>query len=164
VDAGSSPCRPNRVGLVTVGGSRDQYFLTTGGNRLQGTDCALNIKGKLTNFCGVDANGNPVPGTPIGSWQRPAIGQIGNAGRNSLRGPGFFQSDIGVAKTVAMTERASLDFRADVFNVFNKVNLGNPSTCVDCTNSNGIPTGGVISSLITGAVQREFQFSVRIQF
>ena len=149
----SSPCRPNRVGLVTVGGGRDQYFLTTGGKELGGNDC---ISG--TKFCGVDANGNPVPGNAIGPWQRPAIGQIGTAGRNSLRGPGFFQSDIGVAKTVAMTERASLDFRADVFNAFNKVNLGNPNPSVDT------PKGGVIGSLGSGAMQREFQFSVQIQF
>jgi hypothetical protein len=149
----SSPCRPNRVGLVTVGGGRDQYFLTTGGKELGGNDC---ISG--TKFCGVDANGNPVPGNAIGPWQRPAIGQIGTAGRNSLRGPGFFQSDIGVAKTVSMTERASLDFRADVFNAFNKVNLGNPNPSVDG------PNGGVIGSLGSGAMQREFQFSVRIQF
>jgi hypothetical protein len=154
----SSPCRPNRVGLVTVGGGRDQYFLTTGGKELGGNDC---ISG--TKFCGVDANGNPVPGNAIGPWQRPAIGQIGTAGRNSLRGPGFFQSDIGVAKTVFMTERASLAFRADVFNAFNKVNLGNPNPCVDCSN-NGVITGGVISSLDPGAMQREFQFSVQIQF
>jgi hypothetical protein len=157
VDA-ASPCRPNRVGLVTVGGSRDQYFLTTGGNELPGADCTRDAKGNPTKFCGVDPNGNPVPGAAIGPWQRPAIGQIGTAGRNSLRGPSFFQSDIGVAKTVAMTERSSLDLRADVFNAFNKVNLGNPNSCVDCSN------GGVISSLGPGAMQRAFQFSVRIQF
>jgi hypothetical protein len=154
----TSPCRPNRVGLVTAGGGRDQYFLTTNGNELQGQDCVIAKDGTPTKFCGVDPNGNPVPGSPIGPWQRPAIGHIGNVGFDSLRGPRFFQSDIGVAKTVAMTERASLGFRADAFNVFNRVNLGNPNPCVDCSG------GGSISGLAPGAVQREFQFSVRIQF
>jgi hypothetical protein len=152
VDSGS-PCRPNRVGLVTVGGNREQYFLTTSGKELPGKDCVNNTK-----FCGVDANGNSVPGTAIGPWQRPGAGKIGSSGNNSLRGPSFFESDIAVAKTVALTERASLGFRADVFNAFNKVNLGNPNACVDCDK------GGVIGSLGQGALQRSFQFSVRIEF
>jgi hypothetical protein len=117
-------------------------------------DCApLNLK-----LCGVDPNGQPIPGTPIGPWQRPGAGQIGNVGRDSVTGPGFFQSDIAVAKSIAMTERASLGFRADVFNAFNKVNLGNPNPCVDCSG------GGSISSLAAGGSQRKFQFSLRIQF
>src|SRR4029077_119408 len=149
------PCRPNRVGPVSVSGTRALYFATTGGTALPGMDCTPNGK-----FCGVDPNGQPVAGTPIGPWQRPGAGQIGNVGRDSFIGPSFFQSDIGVAKTVAMTERASLGFRADVFNVFNKVNLGNPNPCVDCA----VGVGGAITSLAPGAKQRSFQFSARIQF
>jgi hypothetical protein len=150
------PCRPNRVGPVQVSGTREQYFATTGGVALPGVDCRpLNPK-----LCGVDANhgGQSVPGTPIGPWARPGAGQIGNVGRDSFAGPSSFQSDIAVAKTVAMTESANLGLRADVFNVFNKVNLGNPNPCVDCKG------GGVIGSLAPGAKQRSFQFSVRIQF
>ncbi len=155
------PCRPNRVGPVHISGNREQYFSTTGGQALpSGGTCSAN-----GNFCGVDiVTGKPAPGLAIVPWQRPGAGQIGNAGRDSLIGPGFFQSDIAVAKNIPMTERASLNFRADVFNVFNKVNLGNPDSCVDCSNKEGVPTGGVISSLGPGAMQRAFQFSVRIQF
>jgi hypothetical protein len=49
-------------------------------------------------------------------------------------------------------------FRADAINAFNKVNLGQPNTCVDCSN------GGVISSLALGALQRRLQFSLKIEF
>jgi hypothetical protein len=150
------PCRPNRVGLVPVSGTREQYFATTGGISLPaGGNCS-----KTGNFCGVGPDGLPVRGTPIGPWQRPGAGQFGNVGRDSFTGPGFFQSDIAVAKTVAMTENANLGLRADVFNVFNRVNLGNPNTCVDCA----VGVGGAITSLAPGAKQRSFQFSVRIQF
>ncbi len=121
---------------------------------LKGNDCAPNNK----QFCGVDTSGNPAVGQTIGPWQRPGAGQIGNAGRNSLIGPSFFQSDVAVAKNIPMTERASLKFQADVFNVFNKVNLGTPNGCVDCSG------GGSITSLAAGGFQREFQFSLRIQF
>ena len=148
------PCRPNQVAPVHIFGNREQYFSTTGGQALpSGGNCSVNGK-----FCGVDIMGNPAPGQAVGSWKRPGAGQIGNVGRDSFTGPGFFQSDVAVAKTVAMTESANLGFRADVFNVFNRVNLGNPNPCVDC---NG---GGSITSLVPGAKQRSFQFSVRIQF
>ena len=148
------PCRPNRVGPVQVSGTREQYFATTGGIALRGSDCAPQNK----RFCGIDPNGQSIPGLITGPWQRPGAGQIGNVGRDSFTGPRFFQSDIAVAKTVAMTESANLGLRADVFNVFNRVNLGNPNPCVDCN------SGGVIGSLAPGANQRSFQFSVRIQF
>jgi outer membrane receptor protein involved in Fe transport len=148
------PCRPNQVAPVHIFGNREQYFSTTGGQPLpSGGNCSVSGK-----FCGVDIMGNPAPGQAVGSWRRPGAGLIGNVGRDSFTGPGFFQSDIAVAKTVAMTENANLGLRADVFNVFNRVNLGNPNPCVDCSG------GGRITSLTPGAKQRSFQFSVRIQF
>jgi len=46
----------------------------------------------------------------------------------------------------------------DAFNVFNKVNLGQPNPCVDCGG------GGRISSLAIGAIQRTLQFSLQLDF
>jgi hypothetical protein len=88
------------------------------------------------------------------------MGAFGDAGRNSLRGPGFFQSDVSVAKTIPMKERVSLQFRADIFNLFNIVNLDLPQTCVDCQ------TGGFIFNTAFGgtALQRQMMFSLRLQF
>ena len=63
-----------------------------------------------------------------------------------------------VAKNIAITERVVVQFRADAFNVFNKVNLGNPNASVDSS------TGGQITSLTTGAIQRRMQFSLRVNF
>jgi len=155
---GSSPCRPNAVDLVNILGDREEYFATTGGMQLQGAHCIQNAMGK-TFACGVDpTTGDPVPGQRVGPWQRPGAGQIGNVGRNSFRGPGFFQSDVTLAKIVSITERANLRFRVDAFNVFNKVNLGQPNVCVDC------PNGGVISGLGQGAIMRTLQFALRVEF
>jgi hypothetical protein len=149
----NAPCRPNRVGPVQVSGTREQYFSTTGGQALTGSNCVPSGK-----FCGVDSNGQPIPGPPIGPWQRPGAGRIGNVGRNSFTGPSFFQSDIGLAKVVPISERVALRFRADAINAFNKVNLGSPNPCVDCSG------GGAITSLALGATQRRLQFSLRIEF
>jgi len=151
VDA-NSPCRPNVVGLVHITGTREQYFSTTGGVLLPGNDCNPN------KVCGVDPEGHPIAGPPVGPWQRPGAGQIGDVERNSFRGPGFFQSDIALAKVTMIAERTNLKFRVDAFNVFNKVNLGQPNPCVDCGGS------GTISSLAIGAIQRTLQFSLQLDF
>ena len=158
------PCRPNRVGALHITGSRSQYFTTTGGQALQAA-CGFPNSLPPGSPCfapdglGYDFfTGKPLVGQTIGPWQRPGAGQIGNAGRNPLRGPGFFQADLSIAKEVAVTERLSVRFRADAFNVFNKVNLANPQTAVDS------PVGGQIISLAPNAIQRQIQFSLHVVF
>jgi hypothetical protein len=97
------------------------------------------------------------PGTP---WAKAPDGQFGNARRNSLRGPSFFQTDLSVFKKVKITEGTNLEFRAEGFNIFNQVNLGLPNTCVDCNPG----TAGKIFSLAGGAQMRQFQFGMRLNF
>ena len=147
------PCRPNIVGPVSITGSRSSYFTTTGGT-------ALSPAGVAGARCGLDpSSGLPVAGPPIGPWQRPGCGQLGNAGRNSLRGPEFFQSDVALMKEIPITERVNLRFRADAFNIFNKVNLGLPNTQVDA-----LAQAGAITTIAPGAIQRQWEFSARLQF
>ncbi len=55
-------------------------------------------------------------------------GVFGNAGRNSLRGPGLFDLDLGVFRTFGLTERFKLQFRAESFAVTNTPQFANPST------------------------------------
>jgi hypothetical protein len=77
-----------------------------------------------------------------------------------LRGPGFFQADLSVTKNFSLREAFSLQFRADIFNLFNNVNLDNPQTCVDCQNG-----GTIINTALAGAsLQRQIMFSLRLQF
>jgi len=153
------PCRPNIVGPVSVTGNRSQYFTTTGGEALPPAGSVAGSLPSTWAFCGLDASGNPLPGPTVGSYQRPGCGQIGNAGRNSLRGPQYFQSDIALTKEIPITDRVRLRFRADAFNAFNKVNLGLPNSVVDA------PTqAGAITNIAPGAIQRQFEFSARLQF
>lgn len=96
------------------------------------------------------------PGTP---WARAAEGQFGNAGRNSLRGPSFFQTDLSVFKNFRITESTKLEFRAEAFNIFNNVNLGQPNTEVDSANV------GTITSLAPNIGRmRQWQFGLRFTF
>jgi hypothetical protein len=53
-------------------------------------------------------------------------GQFGNEGRNVCRGNGIANLDVSVVRNFPLTERASLQFRAESFNVMNHPNLGLP--------------------------------------
>jgi len=48
------------------------------------------------------------------------------------RGPGHSSEDFGIVKNTRITERVAAQFRADMFNVFNRTGLSDPDTCVDC--------------------------------
>src|SRR5581483_9886881 len=56
----------------------------------------------------------------------PKAGQHGNSGRNAFRGPSFWNFDSGVFKNFQLTERFTLQFRTEFFNVFNHPNFDNP--------------------------------------
>lgn len=110
----------------------------------------------ISGFFGNPVRPNYVPGQPLYkshvTWLKPTGSYNGDAfsvptgydgtwgqnygdvGRNALRGPGFFQWDFSAMKSFALTEKANLQFRADLFNILNHPNYANPD-------------GGVCSSL-----------------
>lgn len=55
----------------------------------------------------------------------------GTLGRNSLRGFPFAQLDLAFYRRFALTERVTLQFGADIFNVFNHPNFGDPVADLD---------------------------------
>ncbi len=56
----------------------------------------------------------------------PGTRHFGNEGRNSLHGPTYKQWDLALYKNTSITERVSLQLRADIFNVLNHPNFANP--------------------------------------
>lgn len=114
-----------------------------------------------------------------GVWGDPST--IGNVGRNTLRGPKFFQWDMSGMKNFAVTERVKLQFRADIFNILNHPNFSNidtgicssvayPSaTSAICTpNSNfghaSATIAGADGNQIGNGTNRQTQLSLRILF
>jgi len=57
-----------------------------------------------------------------------APGTFGTAGRNIIPGPGQIDLTFGLFKNIPIRESHRLQFRAEIFNLFNRVNLGNPNT------------------------------------
>ena len=102
------------------------------------------------------------PGQTEGAYQRPQAGTFGSIERDSLFGPGLLSTDASVAKRFALTERFSLQFTAQAFNLFNHPNLGGPSACVDCGGTAGYVTDVVSAQL--GSSMRALQFAARLQF
>ena len=52
---------------------------------------------------------------------------FGNATRNSVRGPNFWQMDVAATKNVTMGSRAKLQIRVEAFNLFNRDNFTAPA-------------------------------------
>jgi hypothetical protein len=62
------------------------------------------------------------------------LGTYGTLGRNTFRGPGQANVDLGIHKNFPIAESFNAQFRFEAFNLFNRVNLNNPTASV--TNSN----------------------------
>ena len=64
----------------------------------------------------------------------PAAGLFGTSGRNAFYGPGYASVDFSVLKNTKISERINTQFRIEMFNLFNRVNLAPPSN----TNGSGL--------------------------
>lgn len=60
------------------------------------------------------------------AFSAPAPFTFGNAGRNILRGPGLANWDFSLTRTFRLTETKGLEFRAEMFNIFNRPNFDTP--------------------------------------
>jgi hypothetical protein len=81
------------------------------------------------------------------AFSAPAAGFVGNAGRDSLYGPGYADWDLSLLKSTQLSEAARLQFRAEVFNLLNHTNLNLPSEVVYSAG----PTQGTTASQTTAA-------------
>jgi hypothetical protein len=90
----------------------------------------------------------------------PNSGRFGTLGRNTFRGPAYYDFDYALIKTTPVgrrqsgVERADLQFRAEFFNLFNIVNMGLPANTIK---GSGF---GIISK--TAGTSRQIQFSLKL--
>ena len=98
-----------------------------------------------------------------------AVGQ-GNLGRNSLRGFGFTQLDFSLGRRFNFSERAGLQFRADMFNIFNHPNFANPDNNIDDGPLFGLSSQmlnqslGGLNALYQIGGPRSLQLSLKFEF
>ena len=105
----------------------------------------------------------------------PATPEQGTLGRNALRGFGAAQIDLTLRRRFKIRERLSLQARADVFNIFNRPNFGNPINYLTSPQfgqstqmlgrslGSGGPGGG-LNPLYQIGGPRSVQLALRLQF
>lgn len=116
------------------------------------------------------------------AFAAPKPGTFGNLERNSLHGPNFFQQDVILAKKFALTETANIEFRTEIFNLFNVSNFANPPATlpnVIGTGTNQLQPGqaftaaaagtfGIVNRTVERTVglgtNRQIQFALRLNF
>ncbi|PWU01653.1 MAG: TonB-dependent receptor [Terriglobia bacterium] len=178
-------------------GSQKALKAVTGGWSLDAFILARSAPPVDVTYSNIRANGfalmprpNLVPGVPLelfGSgypggkilnklaYTQPPNGQQGNFGRNVLRGFNAVQPDIGLQRTVRLTERTGLRFRGEFFNILNHPNFASPIAIL--TNSlfgrstqtlaNGLGSGGAnggFNPLYQIGGPRSIQLALKLQF
>jgi hypothetical protein len=128
-----------------------------------GTD--VNLDG--TNNDRANLVGNPVldPNRPrsavtamwfnTAAFVRPANGQDGNSARNIVDAPGQKTVDLGLFREFRFRERMQLQFRAEMTNAFNMVNLLDPTTNL---------SSALFGQTRTSRPMRETQLGLRLVF
>jgi hypothetical protein len=117
----------------------------------------------------------------VAHWFNPCAfvlapeGTFGTFHRNGLIGPGNWNFDTAIWRTFAITEGLKLDFRAEAFNVFNHIEIGNPAAAALSVFSGALnqsnpgvanvsSSAGLISSTAIGANQRIMQLALKLTF
>ena len=90
------------------------------------------------------------------AFTRNAIGTFGNVGVNAMRGPGFWNEDMGVSRAVRIDEARRVEFRASFFNLFNNVNFSNPGATL------GSPTFGQLTG--TAGLPRIIELGLKFYY
>ena len=113
------------------------------------------------NFVGPVVTGNPSQWfNPAAFLQPPAnSGFFGNLGRDTLNGPGLATWDFSALKNTALSERLTVQFRAELFNLLNRANFNTPNLIV-FTPTGLSGTAGAITS--TSTTSRQVQFAVKL--
>lgn len=93
---------------------------------------------------------------------------FGNIGRNTVRGPAFFQADLGLHKSFPVWREATkLEFRMEAFNLFNHTNFqapdANASNIRRDAQGNAI-SGGSYGRITSAFPARQIQFALKLYF
>lgn len=112
-------------------------------------------------FAGPVALGQPGQWFNPNAFILPAAGTYGNLGRGVYNGPGLADLDLSLFKNTALSERASLQFRAEFFNVLNHANFGTPNATVFSSGAINA-SAGLITTLAT--TPRQIQLGLKLIF
>ena len=114
---------------------------------------------------GIGANGasyfNPAAYRPVTTVN------FGNSGRNTLRGPGVFNVNASLFRNFRITERFTLQFRAESFNLTNTPQFGNPGLNVTAATFNAdgsIKALNGYTQITSASNERQMRFALKLLF
>ncbi len=113
-------------GLVNFhGGQPFQIFANTDNSGTnEGLDRVNQISPARTGINGQSPNATWID---LSHFVLPAAGSFGNLRRNQYFGPGYSDVDFSVFKNTKVTEKLTIQLRAELFNVFNRINYAPPN-------------------------------------
>ncbi len=95
----------------------------------------------------------------------PANGRFGTCGSGILRGPGVINSDLSLERTINITERINLKFRAEMFNVANNPHHDIPPAANNSVNSSTfLQTTNIVNTGREGIDQRSMRLGLQLRF
>jgi hypothetical protein len=136
-------------------------------DRLKGSSCGSPVNpGNPNNYVKTQCFSAPVQTFQTSNGPQQQIVRLGNAGRNELVGPGLSNLDFSVVKNskIAALEGASVQFRAEAFNLLNKSNFAAPLDNNTIFNQDGTPADGAGAVDQTQTTSRQIQFGLKILF
>ena len=105
--------------------------------------------------------GRSVAGQFIGG---KTIYHFGSMGRNVVIGPSFHNTDLSLIKRTKLSERQMIEFRWEVFDVFNHANFGQPGRTAQVgSNAFGVITNTRFPTGDSGS-SRQMQFALKYKF
>jgi hypothetical protein len=182
------PANPRNAARVFAGWSVQGIFTGQTGvpyTPLLGED----IAGNGDQYAADNQRPNIVPGQPLyiastappykvanaAAFSVPAAGTYGDAGRNILRAAGLNQLDLSLLKKIRITERFTLQFRSEFFNILNHTNFATPAASGNNLLTAGnffglsqetanMSSGGLLSPLFNSGGPRSIQFALKLLF
>jgi len=94
------------------------------------------------------------------AFTQEATGTIGNVGRNSIKGPGINNFDMGLYKNTKITERTTLQLRIEFYNIMNHTQFTAQNFGID----NGFGDGSSFGEVFAAAAPREIQLAAKFTF
>ena len=145
---GLATLRPDVIGPIQRIGNRTQWFTNTVCDPRHPSACPagavfalpLSVQGGVTRF------------------------HFGDLGRNVIIGPGFVNTDFSVLKTTRITETVKVQVRAEVFDIFNHANFGQPGRVAQVGSTNfGVITNTRFATGDFGS-SRQIQLAAKVIF
>jgi hypothetical protein len=153
---GLATLRPDLLGPVTIVGSPNQWFSNGVCDPRPG------------GFCPTGS----VFALPVATVGTRTVYHFGSLGRNAIIGPRFNNTDFSVIKNTHLSESVRVQFRAEVFDIFNHANFGQPGRVAQLNrNADGsfnLGNFGVITNTRFGTgdsgSSRQIQFALKLLF